>query len=262
MSSEGAAVEALDQLGLTEYEARCFVALTRTDQATAKEISQLCDVPRSRVYDSVERLHKRGLVDVQQSDPRKYRAVSKDDAFDKLRHDYNSTIETADAALEQLESVKSQEEKGMWAIANADHVIDRVEILLDDTEDHVHFIVGDETTLEQAVLDQLAAVSDRGVTVVVEVPSESVQDQIQQAVPDARIVVAPEFQETQKVVKKWPGQLLMADHQAILASGVEEGAHSDVGEETAVWSHGHDHGFAAWMQELLQDRIDELGHSV
>lgn len=261
MSDKGAAVKALDQLGLTEYEARCYVALTRTEHATAKEISQLCDVPRSRVYDSVERLHKRGLVDVQQSDPREYRAVSKDEAFDELRRDYNSTIETADAAIEQLESAKTQEEKGMWAIANTDRVSDRAVALLDDTEDHVHFIVGDETTLEQVVLDKLAAVSDRGVTVIVEVPSEHVRDQVQQTIPDARVIVAPEFQETQRVVKKWPGQLIMADHQAVLASGVEDGVRPDVGEETAVWSHGHDHGFAAWMQELLQDRIDGLGEA-
>lgn len=262
MSDEGTAVEALHQLGLTEYEARCFAALTRTEHATAKEISQLCDVPRSRVYGSVERLHKRGLVDVQQSDPRKYRAVSRDEAFDKLRQDYDSTIETADAALAQLESAKTQEDKGMWAIANADHVSDRMVALLDDAEEHVHFLVVDETTLERSVLERLAAASDRGVTVIVEVPSEEVRNRIQRTVSDALVVVSAEFEETQKVVKKWPGQLAMVDHQALLASGVEDSTFPDDGEETAVWSHGRDHGFAAWMRELLQDRIDGLDPSV
>lgn len=257
MADERAAVDALCQLGLTEYEARCFVALTRLEQGTAKEISQLSDVPRSRVYDTVERLHQRGLADVQQSDPRKYRAVSKDEAFDKLRRDYNSTIETADEALGRVESAETAEEKGVWAIADADHVRDRIKILLDGADEHIHLLIADETALKDDTLDRLAAASDRGVTVVVEVASEAVRDRIQQAVPDAHIVVPEGLKETHTVVKKWPGQLLMIDHQKVLTSGVEESDLPDMKTETAVWSHGLDHGVAAWVRELLEDRVDE-----
>lgn len=261
MSDEQAAVDALDQLGLTEYEARCFVALTRLEQGTAKEVSQLSDVPRSRIYDTVDRLHKRGLVDVQQSDPRKFRAVSKDAAFDKLRREYVEHIEAADAALECIESAETAEKKGMWAIADADHVRDRAVSLLGDADDHVHFIVADETTLHDDVLDQLAAVSDRGAAVVVEVASESIRDELESALPDARIVVSPGLQEVQKVGQKWPGQLVMVDHQSILASGLEDSNLPTVEHETAVWSHGHDHGFAAWMREILQDRTSRIDSS-
>ena len=257
MTDERAAAEALEQLGLTEYEAKCFVALTQISEGTAKEISQVSDVPRSRVYDTIDGLHRHGLVDIQQSEPREYRAVSKDEAFDKLRRDYNSSIETADDALEQIESAKTQEQKGMWAIANGDQVSERVVALLDGAEEHVHFVLADETTLEESVLDLLASVSDHGVTVVVEVPTESVRERVEQIVPDAHVVVSEGLQETRKVVKKWPGQLIMVDHHAALASGVEESDLPDVTEETAVWTHGHDHGFAAWMRELLADRVDE-----
>ena len=261
MADEQAAVEAVTQLGLTEYEARCFVALTRLAQGTAKEISQLSDVPRSRVYDTVERLHQRGLVDVQQSEPRKYRAVSKDEAFDKLRRNYNSSIETADEALGRIESAETAEEKGVWAIADADHVSDRIETLLDGADNHIHFLIGNETTLKDDALDRLAAAGDRGVTVVVEVASESVQDRIRQAVPDARVVVSEGLEETHRVVKKWPGQIVMIDHQKVLASGVEESNLPDVKKETAVWSHGRDHGVAAWVRELLEDRVDGIERS-
>ena len=228
MSGERAAVEALEELGLTEYEAKCFVALTRIAQGTAKEISQLSDVPRSRVYDSVERLHHRGLVDVQQSDPREYRAVSKDEAFGKIRESYDSSIETADEALGRVESAEMREEKGVWAIANADHVSDRLVALLDDAEEHAHLLVADETILTQPILDSLAAASDRGLTVIIEVPSESVRDRVRQDVPDARIVMSPGLKETHRVVKKWPGQLILVDHHAVLASGIEESSLPDV----------------------------------
>lgn len=258
MSSEDAAVEALVKLGLTEYEAKCFVALVRVDQGTAKEISQLSEVPRSRVYDTVERLHQRGLVDVQQSEPRRYRAVSRAEALERLRRDYNSSIESAETALGEVESAKTEEDKGMWAVADTDHVNDRVETLLDDAEEHVHFLLADETTLVDGVIDRLAAASDRGVTVVVEVPSESIRDRVQGAVPDAHTVVSDGLRETNQVIEKWPGQLVLVDHRSVLASGVAESDLPGVTHETAVWSNGHNHGFAAWIRELLQDRIDGM----
>lgn len=257
MTDQRAAAEALEQLGLTEYEAKCFVALTRIAQGTAKEISQLSGVPRSRVYDTVEGLHREGLVDVQQSDPREFRALSKDEAFDKLRRDYNASIDAADAELSQIESAETHEQKGTWAIANPEHVSDRAVALLDDVEQHVHLIVADESKLEQSLVDRLSTVSDQGVTVVVEVPTERLQNYIQEAVPGARVVVSPSLQEVHQVVKKWPGQLIMVDHQAVLASGVEESDLPGIEEETAMWTHGHDHGFATWIRELIGDRVGE-----
>ncbi|QLK26742.1 TrmB family transcriptional regulator [Natrinema zhouii] len=256
MSNEEAAVTALEELGVTEYEARCFVALTRIAQGTAKDISQVSDVPRSRVYDTVDRLHRRGLVDIQQSDPREFRAISKEEAFETLRRDYNDSIAAADAALDQVESATTQEDKGVWAIANAEHVTDRLVELIDNADDHVHFIVADETMLDQAALDRLAAASDRGVAVIVEVASSDVQTRVQQAIQDATVVVTESLQESRKVVEKWPGQLVLVDKQAILVSGVADRELPGVEEETAMWSHGRDHGFAAWMPELLEDRVD------
>lgn len=42
-------IELLQQLGLKEYEARAFVALTRVEAGTAKDIAELSEVPRTRV---------------------------------------------------------------------------------------------------------------------------------------------------------------------------------------------------------------------
>ena len=54
--SQEHAVTLLQDLGLKEYEARCFVALTRLPTAKAREIGETADIPRTRVYDAVERL--------------------------------------------------------------------------------------------------------------------------------------------------------------------------------------------------------------
>lgn len=61
MASKAEAVEALTELGSTEYEARCFVALSQLSEGTAQEISQVSEVPQSRVYDIADSLFQRGL---------------------------------------------------------------------------------------------------------------------------------------------------------------------------------------------------------
>lgn len=43
------ATEVLQQLGLKEYEAQCFVGLSRLSTGTAKQLSETTDVPRTRV---------------------------------------------------------------------------------------------------------------------------------------------------------------------------------------------------------------------
>ena len=59
------AVTALQELGLKEYEAQCFVGLSRLPSGTAKQLSEITDVPRTRVYDAIRLLEAQGLVEVQ-----------------------------------------------------------------------------------------------------------------------------------------------------------------------------------------------------
>ena len=63
------AVEQLRALGLSTYAARTFVALVSLGEGTAQDVSDIADVPRTRVYDAVDELRDHGLVDVKQSSP-------------------------------------------------------------------------------------------------------------------------------------------------------------------------------------------------
>ena len=48
---------------MKEYEAQCFVGLSRLSSGTAKQLSEITDVPRTRVYDAIRLLEVQGLVD-------------------------------------------------------------------------------------------------------------------------------------------------------------------------------------------------------
>lgn len=256
MSGVDEAVEALSALGLTQYEAKCFTALTRLSRGTAREVSEVADVPRSRVYDTLERLHDRGLVDVQESEPREYRAVEEAEAMARLESAFETKLEGASSALSNIETRETLEERGVWAVADHDQVTDRLSTLIEGATGRVHYLIATDRVVEDAVARALDDAMERGVDVLVEVPTGDVGETVRERFPGAEVVVAPGLSTTEQVERKWPGQLLMVDDSAVLASGVEEGDLPDVTRETAVWTTGVDHGFAAWTRELLADRVD------
>jgi len=106
------AIAALEELGLTEYEARCFVALAQLPHGTAKEIGQVADIPRSRVYETMDRLRKKGLIEIHETEPRMYQSVSTDTAIQILRKEYESYFDTAERTLEQLEPAYKDAQQG------------------------------------------------------------------------------------------------------------------------------------------------------
>lgn len=52
----------LTRLGLTSYEAKAYVALTRRGSSTAAEVARLAGVPRQRIYDVLASLVEKGLA--------------------------------------------------------------------------------------------------------------------------------------------------------------------------------------------------------
>lgn len=257
MSTERRAVQLLEDLGLTEYEARCFVALSQVGQATAKEISDVSGVPRSRVYDAVDHVHEQGLVDVQQSDPREYRAIPYDAALETLRRQYESTVNEAREALEQLPRSDTQEETGAWAIADHDHVTDRMTTLVDDAEREVYLLVVDEGLIEGRVVDRLAAADDRGVSVVVEVPSADAVDRFEAGLPAATVRRTALARTNSEIEGKWLGRILLTDRASVLISSATDSVRPDRAEETAIWATGADHGLVVGLRHLLGARIDD-----
>ncbi|MXV63125.1 TrmB family transcriptional regulator [Natronorubrum sp. JWXQ-INN-674] len=258
MPTEEQAVQLLGELGLTEYEARCFVAASRVSTATAAEISDLSDVPRSRVYDALERLHRRGLVDVQQSEPRKYRAISKATALESLQEQYEATIEATDEALSNLQKASDLEESGAWAIADHDHVTNRIGGFLEAATDEIYVLVTDGDLLDQQFLEHLA-VADDDVTVRVEVPSEETRDRVQGVVPSATVVPTDLAADPAVLENKWLGRIVMVDRRAVLLGAVTEQPRPGQIEETAIWATGPDHGLVVGLRHLLGARIDSQG---
>jgi len=74
----------LEKLGLTEYEAKTLSTLFALKEAEAPHISRTAQVPKTRVYDVLEKLMQRSLIIEIKGRPKLYRAVEPQKAIDTL----------------------------------------------------------------------------------------------------------------------------------------------------------------------------------
>jgi sugar-specific transcriptional regulator TrmB len=256
MPSEAEAIEALTECGLSEYEARCFVSLTQLSEGTAKEISQLADIPQSRVYDITEELYAKGLIDIQQSDPKRYTAMSVDLALTRLEREYTDHLDTANEHLQALEG-RNAEDTGAWQVANREDVSLRLQKHIAEATDYIYLLVAHDALLTEELIEMLADAVDRELAVTVEVPSTDARATVHERIPSAEVAVT-DFDGSAATNSHRPGRLLMADGETILLSARREGLVPNDVEETGIWGTAVGHGLVVWAEEMLYDRRAQL----
>jgi sugar-specific transcriptional regulator TrmB len=90
--------------GLNLYEVKIWTALLSRGVSTAGELSDIANVPRSRSYDILESLEKKGFVVMKIGKPIKYIAVPPKEIVERVKK--NVRIES-DERIKRLEDLKS-----------------------------------------------------------------------------------------------------------------------------------------------------------
>lgn len=92
---------------LNIYETKVWLALLSKGISSAGEIAELSGVPRSRTYDVLESLEKRGFVIQKLGKPVKYIAVKPEIVIEKLK---NNTVQHAEERVKTLSNLKDTSE--------------------------------------------------------------------------------------------------------------------------------------------------------
>lgn len=96
----------LREFGLNTYEAKTWAAILSKGTATASTLSELASVPRSRCYDVLESLEKKGFIMARVGRPMKYIAVNPEEAIERVKLQLHKITEEKVNALEQLKQSK------------------------------------------------------------------------------------------------------------------------------------------------------------
>ena len=100
-------MESLRRAGLTIYESEAYLALLSGRELTAEDIAKGTSIPITRVYGTLEGLVQKGFARSVQSRPRRYQAISPEEAkrgyLTHLRRNFETNLLSIDEVMKRLQ---------------------------------------------------------------------------------------------------------------------------------------------------------------
>jgi sugar-specific transcriptional regulator TrmB len=178
---------------LNLYEAKVWAALLSRGVSTAGELSDIANVPRSRSYDILETLEKKGFVVMKLGKPIKYLAVPPTEVVSRVKKNMK---EEADEKVKRLDSLNDSDlmkelsslhNQGIELVEPTDYagslkgrrnLYDHLEQTLKSAEKNVNIVTTAQGFLRKAegmkhIFQQL---KDKGVTIRIAAPISSKQE--------------------------------------------------------------------------------------
>lgn len=243
----------LQELGLKEYEARSFVALTRLPTGTAKDISEISEVPRTRVYNAIDVLEAQGLVEVQHGSPKRFRAVGVEEAVEILRRKHNARIDTLEARLKDLEPLDDADpqRQEVWSMTGQEAIRTRTANAIAAAASEIVMLVVEEALLTDRLVDRLRAAQDRGATLIVGGATDEIASHAADEFPDAQVFET----DLEWLMGPSDGEVaissvLLVDREAFLVSSFYPDG-GDAHPEQAIFATGLDNGVVVLLRRLM-----------
>lgn len=104
------AVEQLQRLGFSSYEAQAYVSLLQRSPLNGYELARLSGIPRANVYGVLQKLEERGaVVRLEAAESTRYAPVSPEELIQNLRSRLQSSLATAERSLFSLKALGERE---------------------------------------------------------------------------------------------------------------------------------------------------------
>jgi sugar-specific transcriptional regulator TrmB len=123
-------ISELSELGLTEYEAKIYVALLRENPATAYELGKSSGVPTSKIYEVLNKLIEKGVAAiVDEGKTKRYVPVEPGEFLDKRKSRTDRIIDDLRSGLVSLKGEKKL--SYIWNIHEYGYLIDKAGRMID-----------------------------------------------------------------------------------------------------------------------------------
>ena len=168
-------LERLQELGLTEYQSRAYLSAVHLGSGRPNDLAEDSGVPQARIYDVIDDLSDRGLVEVHEQSRGKVISAPPPhavlEAF-KQRHidRLAETVDSAISGLEKFHHVEGQSEGFVTMVATRESAVRHVRQAIESAEWWLSLAL--PVGVYRNVTDAIEAALDRGVTVRLVVPED------------------------------------------------------------------------------------------
>jgi len=177
----------IKDFGLNTYEAKIWTALLSRGVSTAGELSDIANVPRSRSYDVLESLEKKGFIIMKIGKPIKYLAVPPEEVLDRvkkrLQEETNSQLSSLDKLKESdvLDELNLLHTEGISlvdptditaSLKGRDRLYSHIDMMIREAEESIVLMTTEEGIIRKLpiLLKSLEKASKKGVQIRIAAP--------------------------------------------------------------------------------------------
>lgn len=119
----------LKKYGFTESECKVYCSLLNREQANGYELSKASGVPRSKIYNILEKLTRKNVVLVNQAEKKFYRAISPDELIDQMTVQFEDDRETLSDQLREIQQHQFRDDQ-LWKIDDREALINKARFII------------------------------------------------------------------------------------------------------------------------------------
>ncbi len=180
-------IKKIKDFGLNSYEAKIWTALLSRGVSSAGELADISNVPRSRTYDVLESLEKKGFIMMKLGKPIKYMAISPNEVLERVKKKIKEESVRQEKTMDELKGSKILDEltslhtQGielveptdlMSSLKGRDNIYNQIELMIKDAKKSVLIITSSEGLIRKIehMKKTLKKASDNGVKIKIAVP--------------------------------------------------------------------------------------------
>jgi sugar-specific transcriptional regulator TrmB len=179
---------ALKSMGLTNYETKTYTTLTSIISGSATEISVASNIPRPKIYETLNSLEKKGFIEINRGKPLKFIVIPPHEVFRQYRMDLKENLDKAEAELNMIyENQIPKVPAPLWIIHGSDKLVKKELEIISRAEKSLFIMAGFMFNNEAKNLKQtLNSVVKKGVNIRIVTSPYSIVD-------DKKIDIAQEL---------------------------------------------------------------------
>lgn len=155
-------VEELQDLGLTSYEARCYVSLASLGPSDPSRVADDADIPKPSAYTALRGLAAKGWAEMIVRKPATYRAKKPA----SIKATVSSRVEDTFGALEKIYSPEPAEEAELvYTLRGSDKVLAKIYEMLRGAKESVVLVAPPMSLEDPKIMELLSGLAGRGVNV-------------------------------------------------------------------------------------------------
>ncbi len=227
-------INSLRRLGLNQYEAKSYYALSTLGKSTAGDLAERALVARPRVYDVLRSLQDKGFVALRQGRPVQYVALPLTEAISTLKKHRYDALSQELAKMEEIsgqlstrmtsapsmsESIGSEE--SVWMLKGRDAIYSKMGSMIDGARKQI--MISTTQNVLARKLGEHAKLLEKARTRGVKINVVSQLDRAKLAEVSKLARVVPQ---------SLPTRMVLADDQALVFLSKED---ADPTEEVGLW---------------------------